>query len=158
MPVALYPGTFDPVTLGHLDVVRRGLALFERVIVAVGSRAEKGTLFTAEERVALLREALAGEPRASVEPFPGLVVEFAKDKGAKALLRGLRCVADYEYEQQMAQTNRRLAPGIETVFLVPSPQVAIISSTLIKEIQRAGGPIEEFVPKHVAAALRRKLG
>jgi len=155
---ALFPGSFDPVTLGHLDVVRRGLVLFERVVVAVGERVEKSALFTQEERVALFREAVRGLAGVVVEPFSGLVVEFARARGAKCLLRGLRSVADFEYERQMAQTNRILAPEVESVFLMPSPQIAFVSSSLIKEVVASGGSVEPFVPPVVAEALRRKIG
>ncbi|MFB3067611.1 MAG: pantetheine-phosphate adenylyltransferase [Planctomycetota bacterium] len=157
MATALYPGTFDPVTYGHLDVVRRGVALFERVVVAVGQRHEKQTIFDVDERVRLFREAMAGMERVEVESFEGLVVDFARKTGASVLLRGLRTMSDFEYEFQMAQTNRHLAPEIDSVFVTPSPQHSFLSSSLIKEVAQAGGAVEEFVPPHVAAALREKL-
>jgi len=154
--VALYPGTFDPVTHGHIDIVRRGARLFERVIVAVGARVGKEMLFTTEERVALLREAVKDLGTVSVEAFDGLVVDFAAAKGAQVLLRGVRKPSDYEYESQMAVTNRALSPGLETAFLIASPETAFISSTLIKEVLQAGGSVAPFVPPHVAAALDAK--
>jgi pantetheine-phosphate adenylyltransferase len=142
--VALYPGTFDPVTNGHLDIVRRGIRLFERVVIAVGVRAGKEALFTTEERVALLREAVRD------------LVDFAAEQGAGVLLRGVRMPSDYEYEAQMAVTNHALAPELETALLIASPETAFISSTLIKEVLQAGGSVAPFVPPHVAAALDAK--
>ena len=158
MAVAVYPGTFDPITNGHLDILRRGAALFDRVVVGVGARADKRTLFSAEERVALVRDAVRDLGNVAVEPFEGLAVDFAAAQGAQVLLRGVRKPSDYEYEAQMAVTNRHLAPAIETAFLVASPATGFISSTLIREILKAGGPVAPFVPDHVAAALAAKRG
>lgn len=155
MTAAVYPGTFDPVTNGHLDIIRRAAAIFPSLLVAVGTRLEKRTIFTVEERVALMREAVRSLPGVTVEPFEGLIVDFAKARRIRLLVRGVRTVADFEYESVMAQTNRRLAPEVDTVFLLPEPGNAILSSTLIKEILRAGGSVAEFVPPHVDAALRR---
>ncbi len=156
MALAIYPGTFDPVTLGHLDLVRRGAALFGRLLVAVGTRVDKKTLFTAEERVALLREAVAGIQGVEVEAFEGLVADFARARGATVLLRGVRNGGDFEYEGRMAVTNARLAPGLETLLLVAEPQTAFLSSTLVREITAAGGDLDAFVPPCVARALRGK--
>ncbi len=156
MTVALYPGTFDPVTKGHLDIVRRGARLFERVIVALGVRIGKETLFTTEERVALLREAVRDLDNVSVTTFDGLVVDFAAAQGAQVLLRGVRMPSDYEYEAQMAVTNHALSPELETALLIASPETAFISSTLIKEVLETGGSVAPFVPPHVAAALDAK--
>ena len=156
MTVALYPGTFDPVTHGHLDIVRRGARLFDRVVVAVGARVGKDTLFSTEERVALLREAVRELGNVSVATFAGLVVDFAAAQGAQVLLRGVRMPSDYEYEAQMAVTNHALSPGLETALLIASPDTAFISSTLIKEVLEAGGSVAAFVPSHVAAALDAK--
>jgi len=152
--VALYPGTFDPITNGHMDILARGAALFGRVVVAVGARVDKQTLLPADERVALVRAAAKKLKSVTAHPFTGLVVDFAKEHGATVLLRGLRNPMDYEYETQMAVTNRRLAPGIETVFLVADAASSFISSTLIKEILTAGGSVDAFVPEPVAKALR----
>jgi pantetheine-phosphate adenylyltransferase len=152
--VALYPGTFDPPTLGHLDIVERGARLFDRVVIAAGARIDKKTLLTPEQRVDLMRQTVAHLGNCEVLPFEGLVVNFAREQGADVLLRGIRNPTDYEYENQMALTNRRLAPGLETVFLPASPDHTFLSSTLIKEVLAAGGDIEEFVPKVVAEALR----
>lgn len=154
MAAALYPGTFDPLTYGHLDVLRRGAALFDRVIVAVGARIDKRTLLEPERRVELIREAVSSMSNVEVEAFDGLVADFAHRCGAQVLLRGIRNPIDYGYEAQMATTNMRLRPELETVFLVASGDVAFISSTLVREILEAGGAIEEFVPPNVAAALR----
>jgi pantetheine-phosphate adenylyltransferase len=156
MATALYPGTFDPVTHGHLDLLRRGLALFERVVVAVGARADKKTLFSAEERVGMIRDsvALAGLPRVTVEPFTGLVVDAARRHGATVLLRGVRNPGDAQYEAQMAAANEKLAPGLETVVLFASAETAFLSSSLIKEILQAGGAVDAFVPAPVAKALK----
>jgi pantetheine-phosphate adenylyltransferase len=154
--VALYPGTFDPMTNGHMDILARGAALFERVIVAIGARVDKQTLFPIDERVALVRAAAAKLRNVEALPFTGLVVDFARERKASVLLRGLRNPMDYEYETQMAVTNRRLAPGIETVFLVADAETSFISSTLIKEILTAGGAVDAFVPEPVARALRAR--
>ncbi len=153
---AIFPGTFDPVTLGHVDLVRRGRALFPKVIVAVGVRGDKTTLFSSKERVALLADAVADLDGVTVLPFSGLIVDFARAQGATVLLRGVRNPSDVEYEAQMAHTNRHLAPGLEPVLLVPTLETGFISSTLIKEIVKAGGDASAFVPKNVAAALRGK--
>lgn len=158
MAVALYAGTFDPVTLGHVDIVRRGAELFDRVVCAVGARADKKTIFTAEERVGLLRESVKGIRNVAVAAFGGLVVDFARDQGASVLLRGVRNAVDWEYESRMALTNRRLLEGIETVLLVAAPEHAFLSSTLIKEVLAAGGSVAEFVPPHVARALHGRAG
>mgnify|MGYP001813711842 FL=1 len=154
MTVALYPGSFDPPTLGHLEILERCTRLFVRVVIDVGARIDKKNLLTPEQRVDLLRETVAGLGHCEVLPFEGLIVNFAREQGADVLLRGIRNSTDYEYENQMALTNRRLAPGLETVFLPASPDHTFLSSTLIKEVLAAGGEIEEFVPKVVAKALR----
>lgn len=156
MATALCPGTYDPITIGHLDIIRRGAALFDRVVVAVGARESKRMLLTADERVALAAEAVADLPNVSVASFDGLVVDFAREQEATVLLRGVRNAADYEYERTMALTNERLLPGIETVILVAATEVAFVSSSLVKEILHAGGEVDAFVPPHVAAALRAR--
>ena len=156
--IALYPGTFDPVTRGHVDIVRRAAALFDGLVVAVGARIGKDTLLDTEERVALLRDVLAEVGNVSVESFDGLVVDFAKSVGATVLVRGIRNPADYQYENQMAITNGRLSPGLETVMLMADPGHAFLSSTLIKEVLNAGGDVSAFVPEQVAVALRAKSG
>lgn len=158
MKSAIFAGTFDPVTNGHVDLIRRALRLVDRLTVAVASRPEKKVLFPQEERVAMIREAVPDEPRLSVEPFDGLLVQYAERRGIATIIRGLRFVSDFEYEFQMALMNRRLDDTIETLFLMPSETYTYLNSTLVKEIARAGGPVESFVPPHVDAALRSKLG
>ena len=158
MKHAVFAGTFDPVTNGHLDLMRRALRVVDQLTVAVAERPEKGVLFSQEERVALIREGMKGEQRFTVEPFAGLLVDYAKARKIAIIIRGLRFISDFEYEFQMALMNRRLDDTIETLFLMPSETYTYLNSTLVKEIARAGGPVESFVPPHVEAALRSKLG
>jgi pantetheine-phosphate adenylyltransferase len=154
---ALFPGTFDPFTHGHLDLTRRAARLFERVVIAVAESTAKGTMFTVEERCDLIRAATKGMRRVEVVPFSDLVVECAKRVGAEVMIRGLRAVSDFEFEFQMALMNRRLARGIEVAFLMPSQQYTYLNSTLVKEIAKLGGPIQGLVPRNVELALRAKL-
>jgi pantetheine-phosphate adenylyltransferase len=158
MKHAVFAGTFDPVTNGHLDLMRRALRVVDQLTVAVAVRPEKGVLFSQEERVDLIREGMKGEQRFTVEPFSGLLVNYAKARKIAIIIRGLRFISDFEYEFQMALMNRRLDDTIETLFLMPSETYTYLNSTLVKEIARAGGPVESFVPPHVEAALRSKLG
>ncbi|MFO0934612.1 MAG: pantetheine-phosphate adenylyltransferase [Planctomycetota bacterium] len=153
--VALFPGTFDPVTRGHVDVVRRGAALFDRLVVAVAAGG-KSTWFPVEERVALVRTAVGDVRNVEVVPFDGLLVEFARRHGARALLRGVRTYQDWEYELRMLQMNRHLAPELETVFLAPAVEWAFVSSTLVREVSALGGDLTDLVPPAVAAALARR--
>ncbi len=153
---AVYPGSFDPVTNGHLDVIERAARIFDEVIVAVAVNSEKTGLFSFEERVELLRGALAGTPNVSVTRFEGLLVDFARSQGAQAVIRGLRAISDFEFEFQMALMNRKLEPEIETLFLMPKEEYTYLSSRIVKEIARLGGNISAFVPDSVAAALREK--
>jgi pantetheine-phosphate adenylyltransferase len=155
---AVFAGTFDPVTNGHLDLMRRALRVVDQLTVAVAVRPEKGVLFTQDERVALIREGMKGEARLEVESFSGLLVDYAKSRKIAIIIRGLRFVSDFEYEFQMALMNRRLDDSIETLFLMPSETFTYLNSTLVKEIARAGGPVTSFVPPHVEAALKKKLG
>ncbi len=157
MVSALYPGSFDPVTCGHLDLVERSLPLFESLTVAVALNSSKAPTFSAEERVLMLREVLPPDPRLAVTTFHGLVVDFCRARGIGAILRGVRTVSDFEYEYQMALTNRHLAPGIETVFVMPSVQYSYVSSSLIREIVRNGGEVGSFVPGPVERRLRERL-
>ncbi|MCU0865242.1 MAG: pantetheine-phosphate adenylyltransferase [Planctomycetes bacterium] len=157
MVSAIYPGSFDPVTCGHLDLVERALPLFERLTVAVAVNSNKSATFTADERVAMLREVLPKDPRLSVTTFRGLVVDFCRAQGIGAILRGVRTVSDFEYEYQMALTNRHLAPVVETVFVMPSVQFSYVSSSLIREIVRNGGDVSSFLPPPVERALRARL-
>lgn len=155
---AIYPGSFDPVTNGHLDIIQRSLDLFETVIPAILINAEKKPLFTAEERLDMLREACEKlSPR--VEPifFQGLLIDAARKQGATVIIRGIRAVSDYEYELQMALMNRTLAPELETVFLVPAQRYSFLSSRLVKEIFAHGADIEGFVPDHVAKRLTQRF-
>lgn len=155
---AVYPGTFDPVTYGHIDLIKRACRLFDEVIVAVGHNPDKRPLFTVEERVALLRQATRSLPGVVVEGFDSLVVNYVRRKKAHVMLRGLRMVSDFEYEFQMALTNRKLAGQVETIFMMPSESYAYLSARLIKEAAALGADVSAFVPPVVAAALRRKLG
>lgn len=155
MSIALYPGTFDPVTNGHLDVLSRATRLFERVIVAVsGTSSSKQTVFDAETRVSLVRENISGNDRVSVEAFDGLLVDYAKERGASVLVRGLRAVSDFEYEFQMAQMNRHLDPDLETIFLMPNEKYFYTSSQLIKQVHLYGNRETDLVPPNVLVALR----
>ena len=155
MSIALYPGTFDPVTNGHLDVLSRATRLFDRVIVAVsGTSSSKQTLFDAETRVSLVRENISGNDRVSVEAFDGLLVDYAKERGASVLVRGLRAVSDFEYEFQMAQMNRHLDSDLETIFLMPNEKYFYTSSQLIKQVHLYGRRETDLVPHNVLVALR----
>jgi len=158
MKRAIYPGTFDPVTLGHLDVLARAARLFDEVVVAVAEDSPKDATFTTEERVDLLKKSINAEPWAKqvkVTSFRGLMVEFAKKEGAAAVIRGLRAVSDFEYEFQLALTNRRLHPDLESVFLMPRETLSFLSSNLVRELARLGAPLSEFVPAPAAKALLR---
>ncbi|HEY3436953.1 MAG TPA: pantetheine-phosphate adenylyltransferase [Actinotalea sp.] len=156
MTIAVCPGSFDPITLGHLDVVSRAAALFDEVVVAVATNASKQTLFSAPERVALAREALAHLPSVRVDVVPGLLVEFCREVGATALVKGLRGGGDYDGELPMALMNRHLT-GIETVFLPADRSVAHVASSLVKDVARHGGPIDDLVPPGVGQAVRARL-
>jgi pantetheine-phosphate adenylyltransferase len=155
--LAIYPGSFDPITNGHLDLIERGSQLFTRLIVAVLTNLEKDPLFTVAERVEMLREATHSIPNVTVDTFSGLLVDYARQKQAKALLRGIRAFTDYEYELQMALINRKLAPDLETVFLTPALAYTYISSRLVREVFQLGGSVTEMVPPLVEERLRRKL-
>lgn len=154
--LAVCPGSFDPLTNGHIDIIERSARLFDRVIVAVLVNAEKRPLFEMPDRVAMIREALAHLPNIEIESFEGLLAEFVRSRSARAVVRGLRSTTEFNDEWQMAQMNRRLAPDVETVFLVPAPDVAYVSSRLVKDIARLGGPLEGLVPPGVAARLSRR--
>ena len=154
---AIYPGTFDPVTNGHSDLVQRAARMFSRVIVAVAANPAKTPTFSLEERVALVRTVLDGYANVEVCGFDSLLVEFTRRSNAQVILRGLRAVSDFEYEFQLAGMNRRLAPEIETLFLMPAEQYSYISSSLVREIAALGGAIDDFVHPTVAAALKRRI-
>jgi pantetheine-phosphate adenylyltransferase len=155
--IAIYPGSFDPMTNGHLDVIRRSMVLFDKLVIAVASNQRKQPLFTLDERIALIREVLGDDANVEIDTFEGLLVEYAKRKGAIAVVRGLRAVADFEYEFEMASMNRRLAPNVETVFLMTHENYFYVSSHLVKEVASLGGDIDAFVPPAVAARLRARM-
>ncbi|MDR2877174.1 MAG: pantetheine-phosphate adenylyltransferase [Chromatiales bacterium] len=155
--VAIYPGTFDPITHGHTDIVQRAACLFDRIIIAVAASPGKTPTFTLDERMHLARLALAGTKNIDVLGFDHLLVNFARAQGASVILRGLRAVSDFEYEFQLSSMNRRLAPDIETVYLMPSEQHSFISSSLVREIAKLGGDVSGFVHPEVQAALREKM-
>ena len=154
---AIYPGSFDPFTNGHLDVVRRAAKLFDRVIVAVASNDSKQPLFSQEERVALVKQAIARIPNVTADLFDGLLVDYVAAKNAQAIVRGLRAVSDFEFEFQLALMNRKLDEGIETIFMMPKDTYTFLSSRIVKEIALLGGDVSSFVPPHVQAALKKKL-
>lgn len=158
--VALYPGSFDPITYGHLDIMERATELFDTVIATVAVNKRKEAVFTGDEREALLRKCLEGKKwakKVEVEQFTGLLVDFAKKKNAQTLVRGVRQISDFEYEFRMALTNRRLAPEVDTIFLMPNEQLTFISASLVKEVAYWDGDLSSFVPAHVAEALREKF-
>ncbi len=154
--LAIYPGTFDPVTNGHLDIIQRGAEIFDRIIVAVAASRNKNPLFSLEERVEMLKKTAAGYKGVSVEPFDGLLVDYARSKGARVIIRGLRAVSDFEYEFQLALMNRKLNPGMDTFFVMPSEKYVYLNSGLIKEISRMGGDISSLVPDEVLNNLKAK--
>lgn len=154
---AIYPGTFDPVTNGHLDIVRRAAQLFGRVVVGVAANPSKQPFFTLEERVDLVRAALGDVGNIEVRGFDRLLVDFARQCDARVVLRGLRAVSDFEHEFQLAGMNRRLAPDVETVFLTPADEFTYLSSSLVREIAALGGDVSHFVPRVVEAALRKGM-
>ena len=157
MRIAVYPGSFDPMTNGHVDLVRRGCHIFDRVLVAVLCNTEKAPLFTVDERIRMTRDVFRREPKVKVKAFSGLLVDFLRREKTNIVLRGLRVVSDFEYEFQMALMNRRLDPEVETVFLTPKEELSYLSSRLVKEVHRLGGDVSGLVPSLVYRALREKL-
>jgi pantetheine-phosphate adenylyltransferase len=155
--IAIYPGTFDPITFGHIDLIGRALQIFDRVIVAVAANAEKNPLFNLEERVDLAKQVLAQHPQVQVLGFKTLLTDFAKQNHANVILRGLRAVSDFDYEFQLASMNRRLAPNIESIFLMPAEKYSYISSRLVREIHALGGDVKDFVPDIIFTALNKKI-
>ena len=155
--IAVYPGTFDPMTRGHEDLVRRASRLYDRIVVGVADSPLKRPFFTMEERVMIAREVLGHYPNVEVTGFQGLLKDFVRSQNADVILRGLRAVSDFEYEFQMALTNRKLAPDIETMFLMPNEDFSYVSSSMVREIASLGGDAAKFVPPVVAAALQKKL-
>lgn len=158
MPKAIYPGTFDPITNGHVDIIERGLKLFDSIVVAIGENPAKKPLFTLEERMEMAKECVKNEPRVEIRSFNGLLVDFAKECGATVILRGLRAVSDFDYELQRALMNRKLSRDIETVFLMTGFRWIYISSTIVKEAARFGGDLCDLVPPHVEERLKRCFG
>jgi pantetheine-phosphate adenylyltransferase len=154
--IAIYPGSFDPLTNGHVDIIERGARIFDSIVVAILANVEKAPLFSEQERVSMIRDVFKDRPNVQVETFEGLLVDYAQRKKASVLVRGLRAVSDFEYEFQMALMNRHLAPGLETVFMMPAEQYTYISSRLIKEVFMLGGEVEGLVPPVVEDKLRAK--
>ncbi|HLG43131.1 MAG TPA: pantetheine-phosphate adenylyltransferase [Planctomycetota bacterium] len=157
MAKAIYPGSFDPFTNGHLDIVKRAAPLFERLIVAIGDNPAKQPLFEKDERIRLIKEIARPLKNVDVEAFDGLLVDYAKKRGAKVVVRGIRTISDFEYEYQMALTNKALAPDIETVFMVTSKEYAFVSAKLIKEAASLGGDIATFVPPEIAKVMKNRI-
>ena len=155
--IAVYPGSFDPPTNGHLDLIERGSKIFEELVVAILRNSEKTPMFTVAERLEMLRELTADLKNVRLDTFDGLMVEFAKSIDAKCVLRGIRAISDYEYELQMALMNRKLEPTLETVFMMPADKYSYVSSRLVREVAQAGGPVKGLVPEAVEQKLREKL-
>jgi pantetheine-phosphate adenylyltransferase len=155
--IAIYPGTFDPITFGHIDVVERAAQLFPHVVILVARNTSKQPLFSGEERIAMVQEVFRGRKGIEVEGFDGLLVEYARRRKASVLIRGLRAVSDFEYEFQMALTNRKLSSTLETIFLVPREQYTYLNSSIVREIARLGGNISDFVPANVRRRLKQRF-
>ena len=156
--VAIYPGSFDPPTNGHIDIVERSARLFDRVVVGVGRNLAKKTVFDADERVALMREACASCANVEVRAFDGLQVDFAKSVGAAFIIRGIRALSDFEFEFEMGNMNRTLAPGVDMVYLMTAPEYLFLSASRVKELVAFDAPVDKYVPKNVAKALRQHMG
>lgn len=154
--IAIYPGSFDPLTNGHVDIIQRGSRLFDRIVVAILLNVEKAPLFTVAERVDIAREVFRANPNVEVDTFDGLLVDYARRKGASVIVRGLRAISDFEYEMQMALMNRNLNPDVETVFMMPAETYTYVSSRLVKEVVALGGTVTNLVPSIVEARLREK--
>lgn len=155
--IAIYPGTFDPITNGHLDLVERALRIFDEVIIAVAPSQRKQPLFTVEERLRMIRKVIKRFERVKVEAFNGLLVDYVKEKKGIAILRGLRAISDFEYELQMAHINRKLGTDIETVFMMPNEDYSFLTSSMVKEVASFGGPVKGLVPKEIKSALKEKF-
>ena len=156
--LAVYPGSFDPLTNGHVDIIRRGARLFDRIVIAILVNIDKSPVFTAEERVDITRQVFRGDPNVEVETFNGLLVDYAARRGADVIVRGLRAISDFEFEMQMALMNRRLSQSIETVFMMPDERYTYLSSRLAKEVFALGGSLDGLVPEVVEIRLRQKSG
>jgi len=153
----MYPGSFDPITNGHVDIIERGLRVFDRIVVAVLENPKKAPLFTTKERVRMIQDIFASKKEVEVRSFDGLLVDFARARGTRVVMRGLRAISDFEYEFQMALMNRNLAPDIETFFMMPNVNYSFLSSNLVREVAALGGSVEGLVPRPVARKLRDKL-
>jgi pantetheine-phosphate adenylyltransferase len=156
--IAVYPGSFDPITFGHLDIIRRTLTIFDEVIVAVASNSQKNSLFSTEERVGLIQQVRKGEKRVTVDTFTGLLIDYVSSRGANVIIRGLRAISDFEYEFQIAQMNSTIGHDVETLFMMTSVQYGYLSSSIVKEVCSLNGTIDGFVPPEVRSALRSKFG
>ena len=156
--IAVYPGSFDPVTFGHLDIINRALKIFDEVIIAVATNEKKMPMFTVEERVGLINSVMCGNDRAKVDTFDGLLVDYVRSCKAQAIIRGLRAISDFEYELQMAQINRSISKNVETVFLMTSVFYSFLSSSIVKEVSSLNGPVDGLVPPIVKKALDAKFG
>jgi len=154
---AVYPGSFDPITNGHVDIIERGLKVFDRIIVAVLENPKKDPLFTTKERMRMIQDIFAGQKEVEVRAFDGLLVDFARSQGTNVVVRGLRAISDFEYEFQMALMNRNLDPGVETFFMMPNVKYSFLSSNMVREVVTLGGPVEGLVPELVARRLRDKI-
>lgn len=157
MAIAVVPGSFDPITAGHMDIIKRATRLYDEVVVGIVVNPSKSPLFTLEERVNMVKEAVNWDPKITVDSFDGLLIEFVKMHGAHVIIRGLRAVSDFEHEFQMAQMNRKLCPDIETIFVMASPEYAYLSSSIVKEIARYGGNIKGLVPPNIEKSLKEAL-
>jgi len=157
MKIAIYPGTFDPITNGHLDIIERAIKLFDSVVITIARNSTKNPLFSDEERLDMIREAVKGMKQVEVDSFEGLLVNYAKKRNATAVLRGLRAISDFEYEFSLALTNRKLNDAFETVFLMPSERYTYLNSTIVREIARLGGDVSDFVPPVVKKAFDKKF-
>jgi len=155
--IAIYPGSFDPITNGHMDIIRRGLEIFDRVIIAVAKNSEKNGLFSVEDRVTLINQLIDDNSQLEVDTFDGLLVDYVVSRQASVILRGLRAVSDFEYEFQLAQMNRSISQQVETLFMMTATQNAYLSSSIVKEVASLGGNIDNFVPPKVAEELRKKF-
>ncbi|CAL1517334.1 pantetheine-phosphate adenylyltransferase [Chitinophaga sp. MM2321] len=155
MRICLFPGTFDPITLGHTDVIGRGLDLFDRIVIGIGTNSSKTPMFTLEERTAWIREVYKNDPRVEVSAYQGLTIDFCKKIDARFILRGIRYVSDFEYEKAIADVNRTIAPEIETIFLTCIPQYSSIASTLVRDIYKYGGDVKPFLPEAVLEGIKK---
>ena len=156
--IAVYPGSFDPITYGHLDIIKRGLTIFDEIIVAVARNSQKNSLFTTDERVDLIKDVVSKEGRVTVDTFTGLLIDYVASRGAHVIIRGLRAISDFEYEFQIAQMNSSIGREIETLFMMTSLQYGYLSSSIVKEVCSLSGSIDKFVPPEVQQALQRKYG